>query len=121
MRPPGCGNGIAGSVEVLQLVEGERTFSQNFDGEVGGSPVASITLMGARRSAKECHVGFQVAMDDALLVSSFERLSDLPRETATIFDRQRAAGQLIGERAALDEFHDEDMASAPSSSRSGRP
>ena len=55
-------------------------------------------------------------MDDALLVRRVERLGDLPRDREGLGDRQRAAGETIGERGALDEFEDQRRLALDSSS-----
>ena len=51
----------------------------------------------------------QIAMDDALLVRRFERLGDLPRNRHRLVQRQRPAGDPIGQRLALDQFEDQRM------------
>ncbi len=42
--------------------------------------------------------GFQIAVDDALLVRRVERLGDLARNRESLGNRQRAALEAIGER-----------------------
>ena len=51
--------------------------------------------------------GFEIAMDDALVVRGFERLRDLPRDSQRFVERNPALSDAIGQRQALDVFHDE--------------
>ena len=48
--------------------------------------------------------GLQVAVNDALLVSGFERLSDLARDRQRLVERQRALRDAIGKRGTFDEL-----------------
>ena len=50
---------------------------------------------------------FQVAMDDALVVSDFERFGNLAGDRQRFVDRNRARREAIGQRGAVDELHDE--------------
>ena len=51
--------------------------------------------------------GFKIAMDDALLVRRFQRVSDLLRDGQRLVDRDRPARDALREVLALDEFHHE--------------
>ncbi len=44
-------------------------------------------------------------MDDADFVRSTEAFGDLPSDGKRLVDRKRAAGNAVGQRLALDEFH----------------
>ena len=48
---------------------------------------------------------FQVAMNDALLVRSFQRLGDLLGDGQGFINRQRSLREAIGESRSLDQFH----------------
>ena len=60
--------------------------------------------------------GFQIAMNDPLLVRGFERVRDLLRDRQGFVDRDRAARDPLREVLALDELHHE-RAHTPDSSR----
>ena len=49
--------------------------------------------------------GFQIAMNDPLLVRRFERLGDLLRDGQRLVDRDRPARNALRQVLALDEFH----------------
>ena len=51
----------------------------------------------------------EIAMDDALLVRRGEGLGNLPRQGHGLVQRQRPAGDAVGQRLALDEFEDQRM------------
>jgi hypothetical protein len=57
--------------------------------------------------------GFQVAMDDTLLVRGFERLGDLARDRQRFVERYRSARDSLREIFPLDEFHHEGVAFDP--------
>jgi hypothetical protein len=60
---------------------------------------------------REPHVRrLEVAVDDSLLVRRRERLGDLPRVGADLFERQRAGGDSPREVIPLDELHHEKVA-----------
>ncbi len=49
-------------------------------------------------------------MDDALLVCGLEGLRDLPGDLQRLFNRDRSRLQPVGQRLALDQLHDEQVA-----------
>ena len=51
--------------------------------------------------------GFQIAVNDPLLMRGFERVRDLFRNGQRLIKRNRAARDALREIVALDEFHDE--------------
>ena len=51
--------------------------------------------------------GFQIAMDDPLLVRRFERLGDLLGDGQRLVEGNRASRNALRQILALDEFHDE--------------
>jgi hypothetical protein len=51
--------------------------------------------------------GFQIAMDDALLVRSFECLGDLSCDGDGFVNGYRPAGQPVGDGGPLHQFHDQ--------------
>jgi hypothetical protein len=51
----------------------------------------------------------QVAMDDAVLMCSFQRLRDLACDIESFGKGNGAAGNPIGQRLALDQLHDDDL------------
>ena len=51
--------------------------------------------------------GFQIAMDDALIVRGFEGLRDLLRDRQRVGERHRSARDQHREVVAFDEFHDQ--------------
>ena len=53
--------------------------------------------------------GFQIAMDDALLVRRLERFRNLLRNRQRLLDRHGAARQPLRQILALDEFHHEGL------------
>ena len=55
---------------------------------------------------------FQVAVDDAVLVRGLQSFGDLQRNAQRLLEAHRTTREPLGERLALDEFHDEQMASA---------
>jgi hypothetical protein len=55
----------------------------------------------------------EIAMDDALLVRSFERLGNLSSDAQGLIDWYRPLGQAVGESRPLDEFHDEGEHTSP--------
>ena len=56
--------------------------------------------------------GFEVAVDDPLLVRGFERVGDLLRDRQRFVERDRAARQPLRQIVAFDQFHDERMHAA---------
>jgi len=48
------------------------------------------------------------SVDDVLLVRGVDRVDDLNGQAQPLVERQRAAGDALGERAALDQFEDEE-------------
>ena len=54
--------------------------------------------------------GFQIAMDDALLVRGFERLGDLFRDRQRLVERDGAPRTSAAKILALDELHHEGRA-----------
>jgi hypothetical protein len=48
--------------------------------------------------------GFQIAMDDVLLVRRFERLDNLPCDWQRFVERKRSLGNALGERGTFDEL-----------------
>ena len=51
--------------------------------------------------------GFQIAMNDPLLVCGLERVRDLLRDRQRLVERNRAACDALRQVVALDEFHHE--------------
>ena len=51
--------------------------------------------------------GFEIAMDDSLLVRRFQRLRDLLRDGQRLIERNRPASDPLRQIVALDEFHHE--------------
>jgi hypothetical protein len=51
--------------------------------------------------------GFQITMDDPLLMRGFQRRGDLPRDRQCFVVRNRSAGEAIGERWTVDQLQDE--------------
>ena len=51
--------------------------------------------------------GFQIAMDDPLLVRRRQRLGDLLRDWQRLVERNRSARDAVSEVFALDELHHE--------------
>ena len=49
--------------------------------------------------------GFEIAMDDALLVRRFERLGDLLRDRQRLVERNRPLRDAVGQRRPLDQLH----------------
>ena len=49
-------------------------------------------------------------MDDAALVRRFERFGDLRGDPEGVADRKRPARDALGERLAVDQLHDEEVA-----------
>ncbi len=52
--------------------------------------------------------GLEVAVDDTLLVRCLEPFRDLQEERDRLVDRDRAAGDAIGQRLAVDQLHDQE-------------
>src|SRR5262245_27384252 len=51
--------------------------------------------------------GLQIAMDDALLVSGSQRKGNVVADAERVGKRQRTAAKPVGQRLALDVFHDD--------------
>lgn len=49
--------------------------------------------------------GFQIAVNDAAIVSSFERFRDFSREGQRFVNGNSAASDAIGQRRAFDQLH----------------
>ena len=56
--------------------------------------------------------GFQITMDDVLVVRSFERLGNLSSQFKSLFNRQRTSRQPVRERLAINQLHDEELRAA---------
>ena len=76
------------------------------------APVGSIALARAEVQDFDDPVGSQldvrgleIAMNNPLLVSRFDRLGDLPRDRERLVERDRSLRDTIRERRALDQFH----------------
>jgi hypothetical protein len=54
--------------------------------------------------------GLEIAMDDPFFVGRFERFGHLPAEGEGALERDRALGNVLGERVSFDELHDEKVA-----------
>ena len=74
--------------------------------------VDSIRSSTAAGSGQHDVRGLQVAVDDAMSVSTSERSSDLGPDAESLIKRQRATGQSSGKTLAIDELHHEEISLA---------
>ena len=74
-----------------------RTFDRLRQAEVQHLHGSVVSQLDIRR--------LQIAVNDSLVVRRFERIGDLPRDLQRLADRQRAAGDSLGEVLPFDQLH----------------
>ena len=95
---------IAGAVIVGDLRASRRAQAPAGSSALARPKSSTFTVP----SGAHLHVGgFQVAVDDALLVRGLERFRDLLRDRQGLVNRNRALGDALRERRPLDQLHDQ--------------